>query len=88
MVGFTKDKIAFFMQWIDDAISKWQTKNRPRKEKQSVKQRSKKYENVYFNSKSNHWFSKIEIGGKIKYLGKFSTEEEAANAIFMIEESS
>ena len=63
-----------------DAISNWQRKNRTKQEKHRIIQKSEKYQNVYYNSKSNHWFSKIEIDGKIKYLGKFPTEEKAANA--------
>lgn len=37
-----------------------------------------KYKGIYFNS--GKWEARIRVDGKLLYLGRFSTEEDAANA--------
>ena len=39
---------------------------------------SSQYKGVYWNKQNNKWIAQININGKVKYLGLFTNEEEAA----------
>jgi len=39
---------------------------------------SSKYKGIYWGKNNNKWQAKIRINGKVKYLGSFDNEEEAA----------
>lgn len=42
------------------------------------KKLTSEYKGVWFDSGKQKWLAKIEIDGKIKHLGRFKTEKEAA----------
>lgn len=46
----------------------------------SAKNSSSKYKGVYYHKKAKKWVSQIQINGKLKYLGLFTSETDAAIA--------